>query len=215
MRRLLGMTTAATAATLLFAGSAHAGFGPVGVGDDFFDPSTTIEAGLTGGVFSWQWNDDITNEHNVRQDNKLFNSGAPTDDPNATFGSIELPAGKYHYYCTVHGSKQGAPGDMDGNIEISPLLGSPAPGEVPITWALDSDIRVGDRWRRPVPRRTAASGRPGTTNTTKLGATFGENDKPVNVNERRPTGQSQDQGSPRTGQAEQAASRRRLSLAAP
>ncbi len=176
------MTAAAAAASLLFASSAHAGFGPVGVGDDFFDPSTTIEAGLTGGVFSWQWNDDINNEHNVRQDNKLFNSGAPTDDPGASFGSIELPAGKYHYYCTVHGSKNGAPGDMDGDIAISPLLGSPVPGEVPITWALDNDIRVGDRWEVQY-RVNDGQWKTWKKNTSALDGSFGANDKPVNYNE--------------------------------
>jgi len=179
MRRLVGIVAATTGAALALASSAHAGFGPIGVGDDFFDPSTTIEAGLFGGVFSWQWNDDITNDHNVRQDNKLFNSGAPTDDTDTSFGSIELPAGKYHYYCTLHGSKNGG---MDGNIEIVPLVGSPSPGEVPITWALDNDIRVGDRWEVQY-RVGNGNWKTWKKNTSALQGTFGANDKPVNYNE--------------------------------
>ena len=128
-------------------------------------------------MFSWQWNDNIDNEHNVRQDNKLFNSGAPTDNPDASFGSIELPAGKYHYYCTVHGEKNG--GGMDGNIEITLFAGKPTPEYVPIEWALDNDNRVGNRWDVQY-KVNQGKWKTWKKNTAAFGANFGENDEPVN-----------------------------------
>jgi plastocyanin len=179
MRRLAGAIAAAVTGTLLFASSAHAGFGTIGVGDDFFDPSADIEASLNGAQFFWAWNDDVDNDHNVRQDSKLFNSGTPTDDPGAEFGSIELPAGKYHYYCEVHGSKDGG---MDGNIEITPSADAPSPDFNPITWALDSSIRVGDRWEVQY-KVNQGKWKVWKKNTADLGANFGENDKPVNFSQ--------------------------------
>jgi plastocyanin len=166
------------AATLVMASGALAGHGSVLVTDDKFDEANW-EAGLNGAVVSWDWAKHLDHKHNVRQDTRLFFSGAPTKSPAESLGSFELPAGKYHYYCEVHGSKNGG---MDGNIEITPSADTPSPDFNPITWALDSSIRVGDRWEV---QYKVGQGKWKTwkKNTADLGGNFGENDKPVNFSQ--------------------------------
>jgi plastocyanin len=180
--KLAGTFVCSVVAVFSFAAPAQAGFGPIGVGDDFFDPDTTTEASLGGGQFRWEWNDDVNSEHNVRQDNKLFNSGAPTDDPNARFpangDNLELPAGKYHYYCTVHGDETGG---MDANIWITPIVNL-SDTEAQIQWAFDNPIRVGDRWHVQYRRGTSGAWKTWKKKTATLAAAFGAGDKPVNFN---------------------------------
>jgi hypothetical protein len=178
--RFGGAFGCALLAALFIAAPSPGGFGAIGVGDDFFDPSSPPPTGLSAAIFSWEWNDDIADEHNVRQDNKLFRSGPLTDSPAASFGPIELPAGTYHYYCEAHGDKRGG---MDGLIKISPSAKDSELGDsTTVTWALDTDIRIGDRWQ--VQYRKGESGKWKTwkKSTGKLSGEFGKNDKPVNYN---------------------------------
>jgi hypothetical protein len=161
-------------------GSAQAGFGPIAINDDEFAPEVVSNESLGGGQFNWQWG-TVFDKHNVRQDNKLFRSGPPTDDDDATFGSIELPAGRYHYYCENHGTKNGG---MDGLIGIHPTVGVQTDDYVPVEWAFDNPIRVGNRWDV---RYRIGSGKWKTwlKGAKKLEGKFGHNDKPVNFNPNR------------------------------
>lgn len=178
MRRVGILTAAIAAAALLVPGSASAGFGTMAVLDDEFE-FPNEEAGIGGGVFSWAWDDSIQNEHSVRQDNKIFTSGPPTDNIDEVFGPMELPAGKYHYYCQVHGSKNGG---MDGLIRITPSVDTPMGGETNLQWAFPDDgIRVGDRWDVRY-RVNDGEWKPWLKNTKKIKGVFGANNEPVNYN---------------------------------
>jgi plastocyanin len=178
MRIRLSIATVAAAA-LALAVPASAGVPQtVGVEDDFFDPDVT-EQGVTLSV-TWEWA-DVVNEHNVRQDDKLFRSGSPTANQDESF-QIFPSAGTYHYYCELHG---GEAGGMDGTLKVSPIFASPFKqgGEmISILWAdpslpgfasgdqFDVQYKVGDRewkyWKK---------------NTSKHGGSFGKNGKPVDV----------------------------------
>jgi plastocyanin len=125
---------------------------------------------------SVRWKQNRSNEpHNVRQDRRLFYSGA------ATTGSIDFTvkfsAGTFHYYCVFHGFPTGG---MDGNVRV-PVRTRAAPDGPPFTvqWAargtqsgnrFDVQFRVGSgKWR--VWRRSSTARR----------AVFGRNAKPVRV----------------------------------
>jgi hypothetical protein len=177
-------TILATGATLMLSlalpAAAGAGFTPIGVGDDFFSPST-IGQPVSNAEFHWAWNDNVDSEHNVFHESRLFRSGAPTDDPAARYpadGNIELPAGKYLYFCEIHSP-------MTGDIRIIPSAAAPESGVVEITWAQDSDARVGDRWQVQFRRGEEGPWRTWKKNTDDFGGGFGANDKPVNFNSNR------------------------------
>jgi plastocyanin len=171
-------TAAAAAATAALVASALAGPppNPVGVEDDKFTPATSSQ--LLGSSTNWDWDDDVTNKHNVREDSKLFYSHALTDDPGANFSAV-IASGTYHYYCESHGSKNpDLPNNMDGVVKVKPQMvptvkdqfrvdfGNTGAGNV--RW--DVQYRVGKgrfkSWLK---------------NTTSTFSIFGEGDNPVDV----------------------------------
>jgi plastocyanin len=148
----------------------------VSVEDDFFDPDPVAQ-GVTLSV-TWDWADGLVNEHNVRQDDKLFRSGNPTDIPTESF-EIHPSAGTYHYYCELHGSEAGG---MDGKLRMRPIQDFLKRGSTRrIIWSdgsndsgnqFDVQYRVQgrDKWRN------------WKKNTKQDAADFGGNDKPIDVN---------------------------------
>jgi hypothetical protein len=164
---------ALAAATL--ASPAAAGPPPtdITVADDFFSPDR--EAQILESSTSWNWDDSVLDEHNVRQDDKLFYSGEETSDPNASF-TTKLASGTYRYHCEVHGN-----GVMDGVVTVEPLVGPPASDleSFRMTWGdplvakpsrYDVKYRVDNgRWKDWIKDKTAVS------------REFGKNDKPVDV----------------------------------
>ncbi len=129
-------------------------------GANRFQPGkVTTRVGLAS--FTWIWGGDGTSvrAHNVRQDRRLFRSGAPaTEAPTPVGFNIGLPAGRFSYYCEVHGSPRGG---MDGTVAVRPERGEPGAGAGPndfqVIWAngltppgyrYDVRYRVGKRkWR--------------------------------------------------------------------
>jgi plastocyanin len=146
-------------------------------GQDLFSPEL-VTGNVNGDyVFEWTWGAGTTDEHNVREDSKLFYSGEPTDasEPFDISGS----AGTFHYYCEVHGSKSGG---MDGEIVLRPNLGFPVPDPevINILWA-SSDSETGNQYdvQYKVGKRDWKYWK---KNTANGGALFGKNGKPVTVN---------------------------------
>jgi plastocyanin len=148
-------------------------------GEDLFSPDHASGSALNQPGFQWDWGKGTIDEHNVRQDSKLFYSGQPTDFQQPF--RIDASAGTYHYYCEVHGSKSGG---MDGELDVAPSSGSLKQkhgGRIvfEIFWAsenadtgnqFDVQYRVGNRdwkyWKK---------------NTAKRHGLFGKNGKPVTV----------------------------------
>jgi plastocyanin len=165
---------ATVAAGLVPAGQAAAGgTTEVAITDDHFSPADGENE-----TFDFQWDpagDGVTeHKHNVRQDFRFFNSGAPTKSA-GDFGVFLEGAGSYHYYCEVHGSKTGG---MDGVARMYMEGGTVDPGESQVvTWGsggpfrYDVQYRVnGGKWKLWRKQTAASDG------------SFGAGDNPVNVN---------------------------------
>jgi plastocyanin len=144
-------------------------------GANKFDPEV-IGTGLGDDNLAWRWDDDGTTNgmHNVRQDDKLFYSGRPTNHRDPFVRSVS--AGSYRYYCERHGGPGGQ--GMAGKITVNPISDGPATDDTqPIRWATDQSttgdqydvrFRVGSGhwhiWKR---------------NTAKRRGVFGKDDSPV------------------------------------
>jgi plastocyanin len=153
----------------------HAGGSTITVRDGFFDPDVSTQP-RPGHVVPWDWYDLNALVHNVRQDKKLFYSGAPTAEPTTTF-SRTFSAGIFHYHCEVHGSPSGG---MDGRIRVPVAIGA-APSGLPFTvrWStLTSD--VGEVFDVQF-RVDGGSWRTWKTDTSAPKAVFGKDAKPVAV----------------------------------
>lgn len=169
----------AAAAGLVMAGGAQGGAVGIDVTDNQFTPDPS-NVSLNQAEYTWTWGATAA-PHNVRQDTKLFRSGPTTDVPGTTFGPIELPAGRYHYYCELHGSESGG---MDGEIRVSPDADAVDPEFEVIRWANDTAIRFGDRWHVQFRKGELKTGpwRTWKKSTGALSGKFGKNDSPVNYN---------------------------------
>src|SRR5262245_10354351 len=77
------------------------------------NPLTT---GTGGEEFVWVGPGTL-DEHNVREDNRLFRSGPASEDFHEYH--TDISAGRYHYYCEVHGSKSGG---MAGTVRVRPAI---------------------------------------------------------------------------------------------
>src|SRR5215204_5177771 len=118
MRRyvLIGAAAAMLAIPALAFGRATT---PVEVGDNFFKPKAVTKTVGTGDVH-WRWgtNGRTLFRHNVRQDKKLFYSGRLTESNPDGF-TVTPSAGKFHYYCELHGSLSGG---MAGTLKVRPEI---------------------------------------------------------------------------------------------
>jgi hypothetical protein len=166
------------AALLAGAPSASAGFASITVNDNFFNPDrATLPHGPE--CFQWDWGTP-NNPHNVRQDRKLFYSGAPTASDSAFFGRC-ASAGSFHYYCEVHGF---ASGGMDGRLRVRPTSPkSTSDDRFRVTWALDNS-NTGNRFDV---RFRVGNGdwRDWRKDTERLSGLFGRNNTPVDVRPNR------------------------------
>lgn len=155
----------------------------VNVIDTRFQPKVASQT--LGASVNWEWNgtavENTEQPHNVRQDKRLFFSGAPTTDGIKAF-SRNLSAGTFPYHCTVHGNSGGV--GMSGRVEVKPLLdGFNADGTFDVVWATaasqtgdeyDVRFRVGDGdWRL------------WKNNTSQESGRFGRNGRPVTVKPNR------------------------------
>ncbi len=115
MRRSLIISAAAVALAMTFPAAAGAVPRQIDVDDDFFAPRNPPTRNFEPGPsFRWSNGGGTSNEHNVRQDDRLFSSGGLTDGP-INF-AIRASAGSFHYYCTLH-QAQG----MSGRVKVRPI----------------------------------------------------------------------------------------------
>lgn len=168
----------ATGVLLALPALAHAVDGgptQISINDDFFDPDRATRDFETGPSFHWSRSIGSTNQHNVRQDDKLFLSGNPTTGPIEL--SVNGSAGSFHYYCEVHGSPSGG---MDGVVRVRPGLDQ-APDGRPFTviWA---DVNTNTGGAFDVRFRVGSGDwRTWKNDTEKFQAVFGRNGKPIRV----------------------------------
>ena len=147
------------------------------VTDDEFVPQNVNTAVNAAGV-QWDWGAGTNNDHNVRQDDKLFRSGNTTDSGTYLVGNPS--AGTFPYYCEAHGS----PGSgMHGTLKIKPdqVATKTKLGEVQIgvQWA-EGDLETGDRF--DVQYRVGNKDWKGwKQHTAKVEGAFGKNGNPVEV----------------------------------
>jgi plastocyanin len=124
---------------LVFARGANPqGTQDITTGDDFFQPER-VSALVGGQSFRWAWGPPGSlNDHNVRQDDRIFYSGplAPTGE-----FTITPSAGTFGYYCELHGFEGGG---MAGEIRVKPI-GAANGKKAAITWATP-DTDTGTRF---------------------------------------------------------------------
>jgi plastocyanin len=180
MRRRLPIAVAAVAFVAI-AAPASGGLTPLinvtdDGGNDRFDPKEKSILVDSGGI-AWGWDDLNTEEHNVVQDKKMFNSG----DPVQTRAPFELDpsAGTFPYYCELHGNKGGL--GMSGTLRVRPVFGALKRGSAEVVWSTGSGdtgnqfdvqyrVKGRDKWKD------------WKKNTAQTEAEFGGNDKPISVN---------------------------------
>ncbi|HEX9823430.1 MAG TPA: hypothetical protein VGB51_03435 [Actinomycetota bacterium] len=143
-----------------------------------FDPSTVRVT--AGGDVHWSKSAGALS-HNVREDGELFRSGDPTNG--AIDFSVTFSAGKFHYYCEIHGS---ASGGMSGFVKV-PVKFKGAPGGAPftVTWApggsetgssYDVQYRIGAgvwmKWKRNTATGSGVFGKNGDPETAQNGTAY-------------------------------------------
>ena len=116
-----------------------------------FGPKTVTKNVGAGGIH-WQWGTNGTTSlpHNVRQDDKLFYSGNPTSNNPSGFDVLPS-AGKFHYFCEVHGRA------MSGTLKIAPAIFNQKAKSFGVQWSSGSndtgnafDVRYrvdGGKWK--------------------------------------------------------------------
>jgi plastocyanin len=174
------LITSATVAMLALPAVAGAAPREISAGDDFFSPKKPAARNFQAGPsFHWSRAGGSSNDHNIRQDDKLFFSGNATSGPiNFT---INASAGSYHYYCEIHRFS-----GMSGVVKVRPrAIPDSVAGEILVRWA-DSNTNTGSRFdvRYRVDRRKWKLWK---NDTRKLQGTFGHNDRPVNFSLNRHT----------------------------
>jgi hypothetical protein len=172
----------ATAVALALPAAVGAAPREIDVGDNFFSPRKPPARNFANGhSFRWSRAAGSTGDHNVRQDDRLFRSGDPTTGP--IHFAINASAGSYHYYCEIHGSRQGG---MAGRVKVRPIaLFDSLIGELEVQWA-DSNTDTGSRFdvRYRVDQRQWKTWK---NDTPSFQAAFGHNDNPVNYRPNRHT----------------------------
>ena len=172
MRRSLIISTAAVA--LAFPAAAGAVAQEIDVRDDRFVPRNPPTRDFEPGPsFRWRSAPGADNLHNVRQDDRLFSSGAPEEQLNFR---INASAGSYHYYCTLHRAT-----GMSGRVKVRPIaVPDSLVGEIEVRWA-NATTNTGSRFdvRYRVDQRKWKTWK---NDTSGFHAFFGRNDNPVNYN---------------------------------
>jgi hypothetical protein len=166
---------------LAYASVASAAPREIQVADNSFTPRTPPARNLASGAsFHWQRAPGSTLPHNVRQNFKLFYSGATTSGP-INF-SIRASAGTYHYYCELHGTASGGP--MDGVVRVRPVFAlAPAGAPFTVTWALSgtSGTNTGNQFDVRFRVGTSGTWTFWRNDSTARSGVFGQNGQPVQV----------------------------------
>jgi plastocyanin len=143
-----------------------------------FAPKTVTQAVGAGSIHWYWWRapGSSPGPHNVRQDDKLFYSGEPTNDNPAGY-TITPSAGRFHYYCEPHRLR-----GMEGTIYIRPAVFSRTATSFGVRWSPGTnqtgnrfDVRYridGGAWKTWKNHIAAAQG------------VFGVSDNPVHVSPR-------------------------------
>ena len=144
--------------------------------DTEFDPSNPPPRGVSPAGEEVVWvGPEVTLDHNIHQDSRLFHSGAP----GATKEYHEdISAGRYHYFCQVHGSRAGG---MDGVVKIKPTVVLPDGDSVRVIWA-DSAAEPNHRFEVQFRRPSAEKWRTWKRATAQTLGEFGEGNDPINAN---------------------------------
>jgi hypothetical protein len=165
---------------LAYASVASAAATEIKVNDSFFSPRVPPVRNLASGAsFHWQRAAGSTLPHNVRQNFKLFYSGAATSGP--INYSVSASAGSYHYYCEVHGS---ATGGMDGVVRVRPIFNlGPTGAPFTVIWALGgtSGTKTGDHFDVRYRVGTSATWKFWRNDVAARSGVFGQNGQPVQV----------------------------------
>ena len=180
MKRIVRVAGAGATAVALLA-AAHALAGPlptqqINFGDNFFSPAKPPPFSVSAGSREVAWLGPGTDEpHNIHQDKRLFRSGEPsvTVDEYQT----DIAAGKYHYYCQVHGSEAGG---MDGVLRIAPSFSATGPDSVGVNWA-DPEAEAKHRYRVEFRRVGGNRWKVWKKGTAQTEGVFGDGD-PINAN---------------------------------
>ena len=178
VRRSLIILVAAVA--LALASLASAAPRQIDVNDDFYAPKNPPARNFsTGPSFRWSNGGGSITPHNIRQNDKLFRSGALTRGPiNFT---INASAGSFRYYCELHGTPDGQ--GMAGTVKVRPIAVPDLLGEIEVQWA-DSNTNTGSRFdvRYRVDNRRWKTWK---NDTRSFHGAFGHKDNPVNYNPSR------------------------------
>jgi plastocyanin len=175
------LLTAIVVGALAYASVASAAATQIQVHDNFYASDFATRNLSSGASFTWVTAAGAAALHNVRQNATLFNSGAPTRNLNY---SVRVSSGTYHYYCTLHGTASGGPGDMDGVVRVRPIFAA-APTGLPFTvsWALGGTLPTTTGNQFDVRYRVGTNPTWATwkNNTTGRSGVFGQNGLPVQV----------------------------------
>ena len=176
MRRMLVLSAiAVTVVGLAVPALSSAGSGQIiGVSDDFFNPKNAgpIDVNTT----TVQWSDaGAIDDHNVREKNRLFYSGQPTQPLSYT---ITPSAGTFKYICEIHAVVEG----MRGTLKVRPDVDlRPEGGPFTVIWG-SSESDTGNAY--DVRYRVAGTQKWKTwkNDTKSVKAVFGRGRTPVPVN---------------------------------
>ncbi len=124
------------AALLAFPAAAHAQGSTTEVGVDGFSfVPKSIETDVGVASIHWGWSTP-NDEHNVREQDRIFYSGNTTSTGDYT---INPSAGTFRYYCEPHGtiSTSSKPIGMAGQIAVKPTA-TPQGKKALLTWATET-----------------------------------------------------------------------------
>jgi plastocyanin len=162
---------------LLYASVAFAVPREISIDDNFYAPDNPpVRALQAGPSFHWSSAPTSDRRHNVRQDDKIFYSGALTT-ANISF-SINASAGTYHYYCELHGDRTSG---MDGFVKVRPIFAAaPTGNPFTVSWAL-TGTNTGNRFDVRFRKGTAGAWTMWRNDTSTRSGVFGQNGQPVPV----------------------------------
>ena len=185
MKRIIRVALATMLATVALAAPAAAGppSNIVLFGDDCFvsqNQNTVVVNDSTGGEIALERSpttcgpdDEATGPHNVVQNKRLFDSGPATESFSAF--EVQLSAGSYGYYCTLHGSPAGG---MRGVVRAKPRVVPIDANEQRVIWS-NSQARTGNRYRVQYRREGTTKWKDWRKSTKSFNGVFGRNAKPA------------------------------------